>query len=153
MSIWVNAADHIGTDPTDWRDARTGKPVRKKAQGGNVLSYAEGFSNHFPDTTGNHERPAAVALASIPVWCVPGHRDDEYDEKTVGPWLRLEVAAPETLNHWVKSGAGQPVAEERHATVVMDESAARSLVAQLNEWLDRPKARPKKARRRQEDRP
>jgi hypothetical protein len=142
MSIWCSW-EHIGTDPRDWREA-DGTPVPKTAARGDVLSYAQGWSNHYPDHTGEAERPAVLALAHIAPWCVPGNREEEVDHDAVGPWLRLEVAAPETLNFWAKDDHGNPspAIEEEGATVVLDEEAVRSLRDDLTRWLDSPKARP-----------
>ena len=139
MSIWCSWP-HVGTDPNDWREMN-GTPVPKTAERGNVISFAEGFGNHYPDLSGTHERPAAVALAHIPEWCVPGHSESD-DEDINGPWLRLEVAAPETLNFWEKDDDGNPKVESEGATVVMDEAAVRALRDDLSEWLDRPKVHP-----------
>jgi hypothetical protein len=139
VSIWCSW-EHIGTDPRDWQTAK-GKPVPKKAERGTVLSYANGWSNHYPDLTGEAERPAVIALAHMPKWCVPGH-DETGDYDINGPWLRLEVVAPETLNFWEKGDDGGPTVEEDGASVVLDEEAARSLRDDLTRWLDRPKAYP-----------
>jgi hypothetical protein len=154
MSIWISW-QHIGTDPTvmyevepglhevdlgDGKQARGRQPVEQKPEGGNVLSYADGWSNHFPDLTGECERPAVVAVASIPSWCVPGHRGDDADE--FGQWLRLEVAAPETLNFWQKDAEGNPAVEEQGATVVLDRQAVQTLRDQLNVWLERATVEP-----------
>jgi hypothetical protein len=152
MSIWCSW-EHIGTDPTvmyevspgirevklDGKTARGRRAVEQKAERGNVLSYAEGFSNHYPNLAGTHERPAVIALAHMPEWCVPGHDDtDDYD--ITGPWLRVEVAAPETLSFW---GAGdEPEVKSEGATVLLDEEAVRSLRDDLTRWLDRPKVYP-----------
>ena len=129
MSIWCSWP-HIGSDRGDAAPER-----------GNVLTYAEGFSNHYPDLTGTHERPAAVALAHIPQWCVPGH-EETGDYAICGPWLRLEVAGWQALNFWAKDALGKPLTEDVGATVVLDEEAVRSLRDDLTAWLDRPKARP-----------
>lgn len=155
MSIWCSWP-HIGTDPTvmydagggcyevdlDGTQARGRTPVEQAAERGNVLSYAEGWSNHYPTLDGKAERPAALALASMPHWCVPGVAEGDHDYESAGPWLRVEVAAPETLNFWRKDGDGNPAVETQGATVVLDEEAVRSLVDDLTTWLDRPKARP-----------
>ena len=138
MSIWCSWP-HIGTDPTDWQDMK-GRPIPKKAKRGTVLSYAQGFSNHHPDTSGSHERPAVIALASIAPWCVPGHDEKcepcgTHHDVEVGPWLRLEVAAPETLNFWTKDAEGNPTVEAEGATVVLDRKAAKALRNDLNRWL------------------
>jgi hypothetical protein len=147
MSIWCSWP-HIGTDPTvmyevgpnvyevdiDGERADGREPVEQKPEGGNVVSYANGFSNHFPDLTGEYERPAAIALASIPSWCVPGHRDETTDG--LGQWLRMEVAAPETLNFWRKED-GSPTVESEGATVCLDRQAVETLHAQLGDWLER----------------
>lgn len=140
MSIWCSW-EHIGTDPRDWREA-DGTPVPKTAARGDVLSYAQGWSNHYPDHTGEAERPAVLALAHIAPWCVPGHGVDDADYDAVGPWLRLEVAAPESLNFWQKDEEGRPLVEKESATVVLDEEAVRSLRDDLTAWLERPKAQP-----------
>lgn len=143
MSIWCSGTEHIGTDPHDWLEP-DGTPIPKVAQRGIVLSYAEGFSNHFPDETGTHERPAVVALADIAPWCVPGHDEDcgpcgrRHDYPDTGPWLRLEVEAPETLNYWAKDAEGNPAVERDGATVILDREAAKALRDDLTEWLDRP---------------
>lgn len=146
MSIWCSW-QHIGTDPTvmydagdgiyevdlgDGKQAKGRQPVKQVPEGGNVLSYAEGFSNHFPDLSGTHERPAVIAVSSIPAWCVPGHSEETDD---LGQWLRLEVAAPETLNFWAKDDDGEPAVEEQGATVVLDRAAVETLRDQLNDWL------------------
>lgn len=158
MSIWCSWP-HIGTDPTVMYGvgdglfeveigggARGRTPVAQRPERGNVLSYAEGFSNHYPDLTGSHERPAVIALAHLAPWCVPGHRecDDCFhsEEHEAGPWLRLEVAAPETLSFWTKAEDGGPEVTPEGATVLLDEEAARSLRDDLTTWLDRRKARP-----------
>lgn len=157
MSIWCSWP-HIGTDPTvmydagdgifevdlgDGEQARGREPVEQRPERGNVLSYAEGWSNHYPDLTGEAERPAVIALASMPEWCVPGC-DESGDYEITGPWLRLDVAAPETLSFWTKDGE-RPTVENRGALVVLDEEAVRSLRDDLTDWLDRPKAYPKES--------
>lgn len=124
MSIWCSWED-IGYDTF------TGERVR-----GEVRSYASGFSNHYPTTDGTYEQPANVGLAHIPVWCVPGHRE-EMDE-TVGPWVRLDVW---TAEHSF-DGGGKPTGKYDAASVVMDEAAARALAADLLSWADSPKAQP-----------
>lgn len=138
MSIWCSWP-HIGTAPNQWQDM-TGKPMPKKAERGVVLSYAQGFSNHHPDLTGTHERPALIALASIAPWCVPGHDEDcstcdGWHDEEVGPWLRLEVVAPETVNFWQKDSKGNPQIEEEGATVVLNRKAVKALRDDLTRWL------------------
>jgi hypothetical protein len=141
VSIWCSY-EHIGTDPNDWVDMND-QPIPKIAERGTVLSWASGFSNHYPDLTGDYERPAVIALASIPEWCVPGHKESDETYETIGPWLRLEVAAPESLNFWAKTDDGKPAVISEGATVVLDEEAVRSLHADLTRWLERPKAQPR----------
>jgi hypothetical protein len=145
VSIWCSW-EHIGTDPRRWTDEK-GRPNPKVAERGHVLSYAVGWSNHYPDHTGEAERPAVLALAHIAPWCVPGNREEEVDHDAVGPWLRLEVAAPETLDFWTKGDDGRPSVVEEGATVVLSEEAVRSLRDDLTRWLDAPKARPTTAPR------
>ena len=137
MSIW-SSADYIGTIH------------REPAQRGHVLTYAKGFSNHYPDHTGAHERPASLAVADIPEWCVPGHEhtyaDFDSTDDSTGPWLRLDVNAHESLNHWVKDDHGNPTVEHINASVVLDEAAARALRDDLDAWLERPKIHPTEQR-------
>ena len=101
------------------------------------LTYAEGFSNHYPlsptPTHGNEpvELPARIDFASIPGHCVPGHDDDEW--ATVGEYLRLGVYAPDSRNLWLEGGPDhQPVC----AAVVLDEKGVTALVAELSTWLE-----------------
>lgn len=124
MSIWCSGSV-IGHD------------VDADAEGeqrGEVWSYATGWSNHYPDR--KVEQPSTICVATIPVWCVPGHWDEEEFE-TVGEWLRLDV---HTAEHDYKSG-GQPTSRYNFESVVLDEEAARSLAADLLAWADRPKAK------------
>ena len=155
MSIWCSG-QHIGTDPTVMYEAAPGmyevdlgdgeqahgrQPMPQKPERGNVISYADGFSNHYPDLTGSHERPAIIALAHIAPWCVPGHREDDEFRYEVGPWLRLEVVAPETLSFWTED-SDEPTVERRDASIILDEQAVRSLRDDLTAWLKRDKVRP-----------
>ncbi len=126
MSIWSPFAE-IGF-PWIWRESK--RPVR-----GTVRGYAEGWSNHFP--TADVEGPGCIMLASIPVWCVPGHHDDEDDR--VGEWVRIHVHAT-GHDHWQHEDY---VAD---ATVVLNPAAARALRDELDGWLARPKARARRER-------
>lgn len=156
MSIWISG-QHIGTDPTvmyeagdgvyevdlgDGKQARGRQPVEQKAERGNVLSYANGWSNHYPDLTGEAERPAVLATAWVPHWCVPGVEEGDYDYEALGQWLRLEVAAPTTLNFWRKNDDGSPLMEDEGASIVLDKEAVRSLRDDLTLWLDRATVEP-----------
>lgn len=132
MSIWCSWED-IGFE--DWPDAP------KRPNGGQVRSYATGWSNHYPTKDDTVERKASVHLASMPVWCVPGH-EEKYDER-YGPWLRLGL---ESWEH--DYSKPESVKGRQDATVVMDEKAVRALVEQLQRWLDHPKAKPKKSRKK-----
>lgn len=120
VSIWADL-EHIGTD-----ERIHGYPPHNR---GVVLSYAEGFSNHYPETGGSFEQPSAVVLSSIPAWCVPGHTGSE-DFGVSGPWLRLDVNTAEHDEH------GQPTGARKHVSVVIDVEAARSLAQDLLEWAD-----------------
>ena len=123
MSIWASH-DPVGHDDHE--------PLR----GGDVRSYATGWSNHYPTTDGEVEQPAAVGIAHIPTWCVPGHRDaDDYDDFPLGPWVRLDVITHDHEN-------GKPVSGPWSHSVVMDEAAARQLAADLLKWADAPKVHP-----------
>lgn len=140
MSIWCSG-ESIGAEYPDSprRTEHHGDgSVRVRSdtgdQRGVVVSYASGWSNHYPEPN-NPEAPASVDLATIPVWCVPGHREDE-DWETVGPWVRL------TVDGWSRdfhSGAWGPMFCE---SVVLDEEAARLLRDELDAWIARPKAQP-----------
>jgi len=99
-----------------------GQAANDAPRPGVVLTYADGFSNHYPDMTGSHEWPASVEIAEIAPWCVPGHEEcDECDEHA-GPWLRLSM--------WALG---------LNAAVVLDEAAARELAGDLLAWADRKK--------------
>lgn len=131
MSIWCSWP-HVG------HNNLMGEPVR----GGEVRTYAEGFSNHYPTTDNTHELPAGIGLARIPVWCVPGH-DDTDIEGIYGPWVRLSVFAEESLHWWGLDPAKRPTkAGPVHASVVLDEAAALQLYHDLGDWLMQPKVHP-----------
>lgn len=120
MSIWVNH-EHVGTDLL--------VPETGLHQRGVVLSYAEGFSNHYPEIDGDYERLSAVLIPHIPIWCVPGH--DDATEEATGPWLRLDVNSERHV-------AGKPTGEPASASVALDIDAARTLAADLLAWADGP---------------
>jgi hypothetical protein len=122
VSIWCSW-EQIGTD------------YRQKRQRGEARSYALGWSNHYPDR--KVERPASIGISHIPSWCTPGH-EDEGDE--FGEWLRLGIS---TWKHDFADAHRKPT-ERAYLDVVLDEEAARSLVADLTAWLDRPKVRAKR---------
>jgi len=86
---------------------------------GTVLAYQR--SHVFPHI--DHP-PAAIGLAHIPSWCVPGADDEDDDFETVARYLRLDV---------------RPSGEMVEATVVLTEPAVRMLHEQLTGWLARPK--------------
>ena len=132
MSIWCSWPQ-IGHD---WFGD---EPMR----GGEVRTYAEGFSNHYPDTTGSHELPASIDLAHAAPWCVTGHNQNgenyacagcgEHHAEEVGAWLRLGISAKDSLSWWgeEKPSHSGPV----HADVVLDEAAVLRLSHDLGEWL------------------
>ena len=129
MSIWCSQ-EAIGFDDA-WRRAQ-------KPHGGQVRSYASGWSNHYPTTDGKVERRACIDLATIAPWCVPGHDDIEgFEGMACGPWLRLCLNSSDHDYHNPRSILGP-----ENASVVMDEAAVREMVAQLTEWLNRPKVHP-----------
>lgn len=123
MSIWCSNSV-IGHDPHD------DEPVEQVQ----VRSYANGWSNHYPTTDGTVERDASIDTSFIPAWCAGGE-DDDYE--SVGPWLRLGVKS--WRHDWREP---TELVGPETADVVMDESAVRTLVDQLNEWLARPKVAP-----------
>lgn len=135
MSIWCSWPI-VGHE--DWLDEHG-------PRGGQVLTYAEGFSNHHPDLGGEYERPAHVGIATIAPWCIPGHDQDGdnyactgcgeiHDHPDVGSWVRLTMFGERALSWW--GADGKPTEAPIHASVVLDESAARRLAADLLEWAD-----------------
>lgn len=129
MSIWGSHGD-IGWDYDE-----------NKFDGGEVRAYANGWSNHYPSA--DVEAPASIGLADIPAYCVPGHDQsgenftcsgcgeyhDAYPER--GEWVRLDIDSLGALS-WP-----EPI----HASVVLDEQAARSLADALIAWAIRPVVR------------
>lgn len=134
MSIWCSN-ETIGWEEDGWEDV-DGKPIEPTRNGGEVRSYANGWSNHYPTSDDTVEQRAHIDLATIPVWCVPGH-DDESDYERVGEWLRLSVS---TVEHNWSDPSNIKKTTPVQVDVVMDEAATRLLVEQLSEWLARPKA-------------
>jgi hypothetical protein len=144
MSIWCSWP-WVGHDPFDGEAPR----------GGEVRTYAQGFSNHYPDTSGSHELPATIDLAHVAPWCVTGHdsgeapewrcsgcdESHESNERQVGAWLRLGIAAAAGLNFWAKDAEGNPTRERVDAEVVLDERAVLRLYHDLGDWLMLPKVR------------
>jgi hypothetical protein len=121
VSIWVPIAgvgvtDYWGDDPD-----------------GTVLTYADGWSNHYPD--GEVERPAAVGLSAIPPWCVPGNSDayDAEENEHPGPWLRLHLL---TRPSGPRATGDEPRRIADGATVLLTPDAARALAAELTKWAD-----------------
>lgn len=120
MSIWCS-----------WPGIGRSTPEATRGRG-DVLSYAEGFSNHFPRTDGAVELPAAVDVADIAPWCVPGHDEcGSCDGGHVGPWLRLSISAEVSRSYWEKP----PARRSFHESVVMDRDAVEALAADLTRWL------------------
>lgn len=124
MSIWGSGAD-IGED--DYR------------RDGSVLNYIRGWSNHYPTDkagmAGRRETSASVSTASVPPWCVPGHRDTNLDnDQAAGRWLRLDM-----VHNDVSVYDGFTVGDEQLASVVMREDAVRKLRDELDAWLAIPK--------------
>lgn len=147
VSIWCSWED-IGWNPGGRYHYDDGRVVNEPGRfdRGRALSYAQGFSNHHPDETGEHEAPATIGVAHIAPWCVPGHFEDcdcgGHDYPECGEWLRLSVDAPGALSWWTKPGEDKPRREPVHADVLLDEQAARALAADLLKWADMPKVRP-----------
>lgn len=135
MSIWATRAE-IGWDDEGWVSV-TGTRIEPTAAGGEVRSYADGFSNHYPTADDTVERRATIDTASIPSWCVPGNRTSD-DDTAVGPWLRLGVAS---VRHTTTVEPAFAVADMA-AAVVLDEAAATALRDELSAWLATPKIHP-----------
>lgn len=147
MSIWCSG-EPIGFEPLGLAEDGALAPEFAEVGNGQVRSYAAGFSNHYPTTTGDYEQPAAVALASIAPWCVPGHDEPcacesgSHDHPEVGPWLRLEVLSHE--HPWEDGGV--PSGRIEGADVVLDEIAVATLRDKLTEWLEQPKVQPREGK-------
>ena len=124
MSIWCSGPS-IGFDAYD---------DEPQPNGGQVRSYATGWSNHYPTIDGDVEREASIELATIPAWCAGG---EACDSASVGRWLRLSV---DTSEH--NFNKPTEVVGCVHASVVMDEAAVRHLAQELTEWLAIPKVSP-----------
>ena len=135
MSIWCST-QAFGQGHKGW-------PGEERE--GVVLSYATGWSNHYPDPIHGPERPAAIGLATVAPWCTPGHDQDgpgytctgcgaEHDHPEAGAWLRIEVASWE---HSFRDG-GHPAGQPESAEVVIDPAAARALGQALVAWADGP---------------
>lgn len=130
MSIWqsstVAGADEDGT------------------VAGTVVSYINGWSNHYPGTDLPHngieaEEAASIGLGQVPPWCVPGHDDLDMDtDDGLGPWLRLDVST-RRVSLWPGT---EPVGPRDLHSVCMDEDAVRALRDELTAWLDISKVRP-----------
>lgn len=71
--------------------------------------------DHWP--TGN------IDTAHIPAWCVPGHQDETDNDEEASEWLRVSMSSNDT-----------------YSTVLIDQDAARALIADLQNWLGIPKA-------------
>jgi len=125
MSIWASLPN-IGHD--EFEDESRGI----------VVSYVDGWSNHYPSPDEGPEHPSSIDLATMPPWCVPGWSEHDGDDMSCGPWLRLCVHG--WLHDWHNPRDGEVT--EESASVVMDEAAARELHQQLSDWLARPKVHP-----------
>jgi hypothetical protein len=139
MSIWASITD-IGEDDDGKFD-------------GSVVSYIQGWSNHYPtspmgDTDLAGEESASVDTAWLPSWCVPGNRPTEAAplsewrdvDECVGPWLRLGVRCRE-VSVWTERPVTGPL--QWHA-VCLNEAAVCQLRDDLSEWLEREKVHPQK---------
>ena len=134
MSIWSSHRDDVGRATSD-----SGWPEEFD---GSVRTYADGWSNHYPDD--EVEKPAAVSLAVIPPWCVPGHREDfedpdrdVEDPEDPGPWLRMGL-----LTQSRRRDDGGPTIPDG-STVVINPDAARKLGTALLAWADGGHTQPK----------
>lgn len=128
MSIWCS------WEAVGWDDE-----ADEPTPNGSVRSYASGWSNHYPTNDDTVEMPSTISLAHIAPWCVPGHPDaTETAAGECGDWLRLTV---DTWEHNWK--APTSIIGDLNASVVLDETAARTLRDQLTDWLARPKLTPK----------
>lgn len=121
-----------------------------------VVSYINGWSNHYPGHFVNphppplpagfsrdvtEETPASIGTGWIPPWCVPGHHDAEEQgldvDTHLGPWLRLDITM-QTVSIW----AGLEIGNQDVHSICLNETAVRALRDNLNEWLDREKLHP-----------
>lgn len=143
MSIW--ASEDIA-----------GRDIFGDNHDGSVVSYINGWSNHYPghfpplieepryqtrspanDIT--EEIPASIGTGWIPPWCVPGHQDTTDDIDTaVGPWLRLDMTMC-NVSVW----AGVEIGNQDVHSVCMNEDAVRKLRDNLTAWLNLKKVHPR----------
>lgn len=106
---------------------------------GHVVSYIEGWSNHYPEAS---ETPAQIGTGWIPPWCVPGHHDTDTDVDThLGPWLRLDIGH-RTVSVWGGDVNNPTIGPDETVSVCLDEEAVRLLRDNLTEWLERTKLHP-----------
>ena len=134
MSIWCSRP-HVGFE-LHWEP----DPDEDHPQGGQVRTYVDGWSNHFPTTDGDAEQEAMIDTAHIAPWCTPGWENREAEcQMMAGPWLRLSVSGPRTE---ISRGAVKVGQHHLSVSVVLDEAAVDALIADLIEWRDTPKTRP-----------
>ena len=136
---WEEGGSELGADG-EWREV-----PGQWGENGRVLSYCDGWSNHYPNEDSGVELPATICLAEIPSWCVPGHRDSE-DHGVLGPWVRLDVDSPRAVTVWSPGSIHQPQPNPQHVSVILDEQAAKALRDQIDEWLDARKVFPREER-------
>lgn len=136
---WEDEGESVGGKVIDDNGIRDPQP---HWVGGEIRSYAEGWSNHYPNPADHVEMPAGISLAHIAPFCVPGN--DEADEGDgVGPWLRLGIESPLAVTLWGRAKKGDTVPDPQHAAVILDDAAARALVRELRRWIKSPKVNPK----------
>ena len=140
MSIWITRKE-LGWEDEGWH-TMDGEEIPPEKVGGEVRTYASGFSNHYPTTDDKVETRACIDTSSIPSFCVPGHRDETEDEASFykyGPWLRVGMHT----SRFEYDGETEYKVEPVSASVVMDEEAVRTLRDELNAWLETDKVYPK----------
>lgn len=94
---------------------------------GEVLSYTR--SSRFPDPA--LDKVGAVNLSEIPPWCDPSVPEEDAEAYPPAEWLRLYVCT------WNEKYERPMTSDE--ATVLLNESAVRTMVEQLSMWLDQRK--------------
>lgn len=96
---------------------------------GDVLSYTR--SSRFPSR--NLDKPGTVDFSVIPPWCDPKVLEEDAEAYPDAEWLRMYVCT------WNEKYQRPMTSDE--ATVLLNETAVRQMVDELQGWLERRKKR------------
>lgn len=92
---------------------------------GEVLSYTH--TSRFPSR--ELDKPGTVDFSTIPPWCDPSVPEEDAEDYPNAEWLRMYIC---TWNEEYK----RPMTSNE-ATVLLNETAVREMVAELQGWLNR----------------